>query len=149
MKEILGNNLKQLFFTLDNQDEEITVCTFKNNKYEVWEVPDKLFEDISNMSEEDFEKFAGKNAWWRYATGSVLCSLETGEITIHNQKMIGWVRKPWDDEISNNICFESLTEYLCYFIGASMPKNVVACVVDLAKFNNMKVSELMKKYEGE
>lgn len=63
--------------------------------------------------------------------------------------MIGWVRKPWDDEISNNICFESLTEYLCYFIGASMPKNVVACVVDLAKFNNMKVSELMKKYEGE
>ena len=46
MKEILGNNLKQVFFILDNQDEEIPVCTFRNNRYEVWEVPDKLFEDI-------------------------------------------------------------------------------------------------------
>ena len=63
MKEILGNNLKQVFFILDNQDEEIPVCTFRNNRYEVWEVPDKLFEDISNMSEEDFEKFAGEDAW--------------------------------------------------------------------------------------
>lgn len=149
MKEILGNNLKQLFFILDNQDEEIPVCTFRNNRYEVWEVPDKLFEDISNMSEEDFEKFAGEDAWWRYDMGSVLYAFEIGEITANNQKMIGWIRKPWEEEISTDIKYSSLTEYLCEFIGASTPKNVMACVADLAKFNNMKVSELMKKYEGE
>lgn len=122
MKEILGNNLKQLFFILDNQDEEIPVCTFRNNRYEVWEVPDKLFEDISNMSEEDFEKFAGEDAWWRSSNGSVLYSLDKGEIIINNQKMIGWIKKPWDEEISKDIHYihyQSLLEYLCEFIGAS------------------------------
>lgn len=147
MKEILGNNLKQLFFILDNQDEEIPVCTFRNNRYEVWEVPDKLFEDISNMSEEDFVKFAGEDAWWRSSNGSVLYSLDKGEITINNQKMIGWIRKPWDGEISKDINYQSLTEYLCEFIGASMPRSVVACAIDLAKFNHLTIGELFKKYE--
>lgn len=147
MKEILGNNLKQLFFILDNQDEEIPVCTFRNNRYEVWEVPDKLFEDISNMSEEDFVKFAGEDAWWRSSNGSVLYSLDKGEITINNQKMIGWIRKPWDEEISKDINYQSLSEYLCEFIGASMPRSVVACAIDLAKFNHLTIGELFKKYE--
>ena len=147
MKEILGNNLKQVFFILDNQDEEIPVCTFRNNRYEVWEVPDKLFEDISNMSEEDFEKFAGEDAWWRSSNGSVLYSLDKGEITINNQKMIGWIKKPWNEEISTDIKYSSLTEYLCEFIGASTPLNVVACAMDLAKFNHLIMGELFKKYE--
>jgi hypothetical protein len=147
MKEILGNNLKQLFFILDNQDKEIPVCTFKNNRYEVWEVPDKLFEDISNMSEEEFVKFAGKDAWWRSSNGSVLYSLDKGEITINNQKMIGWIRKPWDEEISTDIKYSSLTEYLCEFIGVSTPHNVVACAMDLAKFNHLLMGELFGKYE--
>lgn len=147
MKEILGNNLKQLFFILDNQDEEIPVCTFRNNRYEVWEVPDKLFEDISNMSEEDFEKFAGEDAWWRSSNGSVLYSLDKGEITINNQKMIGWIKKPWNEEISTDIKYSSLTEYLCEFIGASTPLNVVACAMDLAKFNHLTMGGLFKKYE--
>lgn len=147
MKEILGNNLKQLFFIFDNQDEEIPVCTFRNNRYEVWEVPDKLFEDISNMSEEDFVKFAGEDAWWRSSNGSVLYSLDKGEVTINNQKMIGWIRKPWDEEVSKDIKYSSLTEYLCEFIGASMPKNIVACAMDLAKFNHLLMGELFGKYE--
>ena len=147
MKEILGNNLKQLFFILDNQDEEIPVCTFRNNRYEVWEVPDKLFEDISNMSEEDFEKFAGEDAWWRSSNGSVLYSLDKGEITINNQKMIGWIKKPWDEEISKDINYKSLSEYLCEFIGASTPHNVVAFAKDLVKFNHLSMGELFKKYE--
>nr|DAZ45249.1 MAG TPA: hypothetical protein [Caudoviricetes sp.] len=147
MKEILGNNLKQVFFILDNQDEEIPVCTFRNNRYEVWEVPDKLFEDISNMSEEDFEKFAGEDAWWRSSNGSVLYSLDKGEITINNQKMIGWIKKPWNEEISTDIKYSSLTEYLCEFIGASTPLNVVACAMDLAKFNHLIMGGLFKKYE--
>lgn len=147
MKEILGNNLKQVFFILDNQDEEIPVCTFRNNRYEVWEVPDKLFEDISNISEEEFIKFAGEDAWWRSSNGSVLYSLDKGEITINNQKMIGWIRKPWNEKISKDIKYSSLTEYLCEFIGASTPHNVVACAMDLAKFNHLIMGGLFKKYE--
>lgn len=42
---------------------------------------------------------------------------------------------------------QSLSEYLCEFIGASTPHNVVACVIDLAKFNHLTMCELFKKYE--
>ena len=51
------------------------------------------------------------------------------------------------EEISTDIKYSSLTEYLCEFIGASMPKNVVACAMDLAKFNHLLMGELCGKYE--
>lgn len=44
--------------------------------------------------------------------------------------------------------YKSLTEYLCDGIGASLPKNVVACAMDLAKYNNMSLGELFTEYEG-
>lgn len=54
---------------------------------------------------------------------------------------------PWNKEISKDINYQSLSEYLCEFIGASMPRNVVACAIDLAKFNHLTIGELFKKYE--
>ena len=112
MKEILGNNLEQFFFVLDYPKEYGAVCTYKSNRYEVWLMDDEIFNMISNMSEEDFVKFAGEDAWWRSSSGSVLYSLDKGEVTINNHKMIGWIRKPWDEEISTDIKYSSLTEYL-------------------------------------
>lgn len=147
MKEILGNNLEQFFFVLDYPKEYGAVCTYKSNRYEVWLMDDEIFNMISNMSEEDFVKFAGEDAWWRSSSGSVLYSLDKGEVTINNHKMIGWIRKPWDEEISTDIKYSSLTEYLCEFIGASTPHNVVACAMDLAKFNYLIMGGLFKKYE--
>ena len=44
--------------------------------------------------------------------------------------------------------YNSLTEYLCDGIGASLPKNVVACAMDLAKYNNMSLGDLFTEYEG-
>lgn len=43
--------------------------------------------------------------------------------------------------------YQSLSEYLCEFIGASTPHNVVSCAMDLAKFNYLTMGELFKKYE--
>lgn len=39
-------------------------------------------------------------------------------------------------------------EYLCEHVGASLPRNVVACAMDLAKYNNMSMAELFQNYEG-
>jgi hypothetical protein len=147
MKEILGNNLEQFFFVLDYPKEYGAVCTYKSNRYEVWLMDDEIFNMISNMSEEGFVKFAGEDAWWRSSSGSVLYSLDKGEVIINNHKMIGWIRKSWDEEISTDIKYSSLTEYLCEFIGASTPHNVVACAMDLAKFNHLIMGGLFKKYE--
>ena len=119
MKEILGNNLEQFFFVLDYPKEYVAICTYKSNRYEVWLMDDEIFDMISDMSEEKFVKFAGEDAWWRSSNGSVLYSLDKGEITINNQK----------------------------FIGASMPRSVVACAIDLAKFNHLTMCELFEKYE--
>ena len=55
--------------------------------------------------------------------------------------------KPWDEEISKDINYQSLSEYLCEFIGASMPLSVVACAMDLAKFNYLTMGGLFEKYE--
>lgn len=147
MKEILGNNLKQFFFVLDYPKEYGAICTYKSNRYEVWLMDDEIFDMISDMPEEKFVKFAGEDAWWRSSNGSVLYSLDKGEVTINNQKMIGWIMKPWDEEISKDINYQSLSEYLCEFIGASMPLSVVACAIDLAKFNHLTMGKLFEKYE--
>lgn len=147
MKEILGNNLEQFFFVLDCPKEYVMARTYKSDRYEVWSMPDEVFDMISDMSEEKFVKLAGEDAWWRSSNGSVLYSLDKGEITINNKKMIGWIRKLWDEEISKDINYQSLSEYLCEFIGASTPNNVVACTMDLAKFNNMTMGQLFSKYE--
>ena len=147
MKEILGNNLEKFFFVLDYPKEYVAICIYKSNRYEVWLMDDEIFDMIADMSEEKFVKFAGEDAWWRSSNGSVLYSLDKGEVTINNQKMIGWIRKPWNEEISKDINYQSLSEYLCEFIGASMPRNVVACAMDLAKFNHLTMGELFKKYE--
>lgn len=147
MKEILGNNLERFFFVLDSPKEYVTVRTYKSNRYEVWLVEDEIFDIIADISEEKFVKIAGEDAWWRSSNGSVLYSLNKGEVTINNQKMIGWIRKPWNGEISKDINYQSLSEYLCEFIGVSMPHNVVACAMDLAKLNHLTMGELFKKYE--
>lgn len=148
MKEILGNNLELFFSVLDYPKEYGALCTYKGKKYEVWLMDDEIFDMIADMPEEEFVKFAGEDAWWRSSNGSVLYSLDKGEVIINNQKMIGWIRKPWDEEISKDIKYQSLSEYLCEFIGASMPRSVVACAIDLAKFNHLTMGELFEKYES-
>lgn len=147
MKEILGNNLKRFFFVLDYPKEYGSICTYKSNRYEVWLMEDEIFDMIADISEEKFVKLASEDAWWRSSNGSVLDLLDEGEVTINNQKMIGWIRKPWGKEISKDINYQSLSEYLCEFIGASMPHNVVACAMDLSKFNHLTMGGLFKKYE--
>lgn len=147
MKEILGNNLERFFFVLDSPKEYVTVRTYKSNRYEVWLMEDEIFNMIADISEEKFVKLAGEDAWWRSSNGSVLNLLDKGEVTINNQKMIGWIRKPWEKKISKDINYQSLSEYLCEFIGASTPHNVVACAMDLAKFNHLTMGGLFKKYE--
>ena len=61
MIEILGNNLQNFF---DSVDEEYTDAEIKyaGSRYEVWEISDKLFKRMCDMSEEEFIGIAGENA---------------------------------------------------------------------------------------
>ena len=100
------------------------------------------------MTEEQFVELAGEETWWRSSSGSNLSILERGAININNKEMIGWLEKPYGMNIYHDLSYKSLTEYLCEFIGASTEKNVCACVMDLAKYNDMTMGELFETYEG-
>ena len=161
MKEILGENLKKFFDNVDKDSKHADI-TYAGNKYEVWQVSDELFEQMCKMSEEDFYKLAGWRAWWRQSDGS---NLGVPYITyfIKGKTIKAWEcrdRSDWcygcqcDDEESCVECmdysreFSSLLEYLCDEVGASVEKNVCACAMDLAKYNDMTMGELFTKYEG-
>lgn len=145
MKEILGNNLEQLFNSETNGNR-----TYKGDRYEVWEITNEMFDIMCDMSEELFIELAGENAWWRSADGSVLSVPDT-KVYINGHEMLGWAGEPWEDEDEDEefeIYASNLSNYLCDVIGASQPRNVCALAVDLAKYNNMTMGELFTKYEG-
>lgn len=144
MVEILGNNLKQFFDAIDNPPNDADI-TYAGNEYEVWKVSDELFQKICVMSEEEFIKLAGEDAWWRQSYGSNLGSPDV-KFEVNSKYLVGWDSPIYDSKIGNT--YEDLSEYLCDCIGVSQPRNVCACATDLAKYNNMTMGELFKKYEG-
>lgn len=152
MKEILENNLEKFFDRIFLTEDEIIFRSYKGKDYEVWSVPDVIFEEMCNMEEEKFLSVAGEDAWWRSSDGSVLWYLQTGDVTINGRNIIAWIEKRstsyGSTDIYFNMKFSSLTEYLCDFIGASLPKNICACAMDLAKYNNMSMGKLFELYEG-
>lgn len=77
----------------------------------------------------------------RAGGGSVLGVPDT-KFIISGEEMVGWnTRGEYE-----NFQYAKLTDYLCYGIGASQLKNVCACCVDLAKYNDMTMAELFEKY---
>lgn len=138
--EILGNKLKRFFDTVDNLQNDAEI-TYAGNRYEVWEVSEDLFNKMRDMSEEKFVELAGEDAWWRSSEGSVLGVPDT-KFIISGKEMVGWnTRGEYE-----NFQYAKLTDYLCNGIGASQPKNVCACAMDLAKYNDMTMAELFEKY---
>lgn len=143
--EILGGDLKNFFSKLNNSPDEVE-NTYCGDRFEVWDVSENLYNKMCDMSEEEFLKLAGEDAWWRNCEGSNLQYLERGTININGKKMIGWIEM-YGKNISYNLSYHSLSEYLCEFIGVSTGKNVCACAKDLAKYNNMTMEELFAEYE--
>ena len=147
MKEILGGNLKRFFDTVDNKYNDAEI-TYANERYEIWEVSDNLFTLMCNMSEEEFVELAGEDAWWRQSEGSNL-GVPYEKNVVNGHKLISWSKGYFDCESSRRSKkYESLSDYLCNCVGASQPRNVCACAMDLAKYNNMTMGELFRKYEG-
>lgn len=147
MKEILGGNLKRFFDTIDKNCSNVEI-TYANNRYEVWKVSDSLFKYMCDMSEEEFVELAGDEAWWRSSDGSNLGTPYEKNI-VNGHKLISWSRGYFDcEESRSSKKYESLSDYLCNCVGASQPRNVCALAMDLAKYNNMTMAELFRKYEG-
>lgn len=151
MKEVLGNNLEKFFRRIEYPcDGGMFERTYKGIDYEVWAMTDNIFDIICDYSEDEFVKLAGEDAWWRSSTGSVL-GKPTSRAIVNGKYLICWDDNYYfPDEYEEESCkkYNSLTEYLCNRVGVSLPKNIVACAMDLAKYNNMSLGDLFTEYEG-
>jgi hypothetical protein len=150
MVEILGGNLKTFMDSVDKNCEAADI-TYAGEDYEVWEVSDELFQRMSNMPEDEFFKLAGKDAWWRGCSGSVLGAPDK-EAFINGELIVCWdnnyyLLDEYEDAPIKH--FDSLTKYLCDCVGASQPTNVCALAIDLAKYNGISMAELFEIYEGD
>ena len=68
------------------------------------------------------------------------------EFEVNGETLIGWDSPIYSSKIGHK--YKSLSDYLCNCVGASQPRNVCACAMDLAKYNDMTMGELFDKYEG-
>jgi hypothetical protein len=168
--EILGDKMHKVFkeYKIEYKRTYNKRCNPKRNydpHYEVYEISQN---DLKKL-EEVFELPYG--AWWRYARG---CNLGTpfDFFTVNGKELIAWggrkrddLRDDWDEEPDEEKAayhysfkeyeetnypykYETLTEYMCEEIGASMESNVCALAVDLARANGLTMAKLFELYEG-
>lgn len=170
MREIIGEHMHNVFDALGINPKE----TFKGNigywnDFSVWEISDEDFETLCNMSDRDFKKYSIDLPWWRYAEGSNQGVPDYG-FTVNGEKLIAWYNADRDEDLIEDFenedeadkeggleqyiatwhetTFPTLTDYLCSELGATTERNVCALAVDLAKYNNITMAELFRKYGG-
>lgn len=141
--EILGNNLKRFFDTLDKAYESEVM--YSGKEYEVWDITEDQYKIMCAMTEEGFASIAGDDSWWRSSQGTILGIPDT-EFKVNGEYLLGWNSPLYGDKSDQE--YANLAEYLCECIGVSVPKNVCACCMDLAKYNDMTMAELFQKYQG-
>lgn len=168
--ELLGNKMHKVFKENGIEYKRTYSKRCNPNKeydphYEVYEISPH---DMKKL-EEVFELPYG--AWWRYAKG---CNLGTpfDIFTVNGKEIIAWggpsrdyLREDWNNEpdeekAAYNYSFskyeeamasykyDTLTDYMCYEIGASTETNVCALAVDLARANGLNMAKLFELYEG-
>lgn len=121
------------------------ILTYDNEAiYKVYEVPDEDFKILDN---EPDVTGTWIDCGWRYSDGSNIGQPQD-KLIVNNKELICWYEKDIDeDDELYKYDYDDLLEYLYYNMGCSMFKNVCALSMDLAKYNNLKLSELFKIYQ--
>ena len=127
-------------------------CTYgyEETLYQVYEVSDedfkKMSDDASTRSMDDGNWKAGG---WRWCEGSN--QGEPNATLIVKGEELRCRAEPVEDDEEEEPYYSDyidLLEYLEMEKGCSSFKNVCALAKDLAKYNNMTMSELFRKYQG-
>lgn len=168
--EILGDNMESMF-----KDFGISYKKTYNRKrnpkkkfdphYEVYEISQNDMKRLEEVVEWP------DGSWWRWAKGSNM-GTPFSFFTVNGKELIAWdgykredLRDDWADEPDEEKAayhyslkeyeetryphkYDTLTEYMCEELGASIEKNVCALAVDLARANGMTMAQLFKTYEG-
>lgn len=117
--------------------------TYSGPEYGVCEVTE---EEFKILCDEPDIKDTWVNCGWRYCKGSNQ-EKPSQKVLINNKEIIAW----YDDSLDFDSEEERFGDLLTYFViemGVCQPKNICALSVDLAKYNNIKLSELFNIYQG-
>lgn len=164
MKEIIGENLNKRFSKLGIKGK----CTYMNKQgywenFSVWELCDEDYDRLCLMTDSEWDNAGDKNdgAWWRGAVGSNLgdvnCDIVINHVSIRAWEVTLDDRYLMCDEDIEDIeylketlkTYPDILTYFCSGFGVSTESNVCALAVDLARQNNISMSELFKTYGGE
>ena len=155
MLEILTmGNIKKDFDRIGIQLRQ----TYKGKEYGVCEVTDKELDTLCDDPDIPYTWIA---CGWRYCEGSNQ-EKPSKKVLINNKEIIAWYDDIWEFDseeekqaylkehngIIEPVEYTNLLEYLCDEMGCCQPINICALTKDLAKYNNMKLSELFKIYQG-
>lgn len=165
--EIIGQNLSYVFNKLNISNFK---CTYVCDRFCVYEIDDSGLEKLNNITDEYWEENF-KCCWYRCAEGSNLGNVNF-EFIINGSKIKAWRSESKNIEAIKEyneldedekqeyknlgeyikewfiFSYDNLLNYYCFELGVSTERNICAVSVDLAKQNNMKISELFKKYNG-
>lgn len=121
------------------------VLTYSSDSthYMVYEVTQNEFKILCDEPDIDG---TWKECGWRHCDGSNM-GYPNARIKINEEKIKCWFEEFEDEQIYLED-YDDLLEYINEECGATTFKNVCALTVDLAKYNNMKLSELFNKYQG-
>jgi hypothetical protein len=120
--------------------------TYDNGEYQVWEIDNADHGRICKFTDKEWHDDWG---WWRSAIGSNLGSVNARYIINHHYI------NAWDGysrTSGNRLWNRQYNHFLQYFrdeLGVSAESNVCAVSVDLAIQNNMTMTELFAKFQGD
>lgn len=148
MREILGKVSPKAFEVLDVKAK----LTFESASYEVWEMSESEYQGLCAVPDKTWNDNWG---WWRGANGSVMDN-PTDTYTINGVEIIAFDGSRRVDNIEENKTleedeqwiidpkdgFSSLMSYFHHELELSQPRNVTAICIDIAKLNDIKLSEL-------
>lgn len=114
-------------------------------QFKIYEVKDCEFETLCN--EPNLEG-TWEDCGWRHYEGSNM-GIPKDEVIVNNKSLKCWYYNDIDEEEDDErFEYDNLLEYFCWHLGASTFTNVCSLATDLAKYNNIKISELFTDYQG-
>lgn len=149
MKEILTSGDCKIDFQRLGINPTLTYGN-DETEYNVYELSEDEFEILCN--EPDIEG-TWENCGWRHCTGSNK-GFVNNTLSINNKELKCWYEEEFEEDLDEleeeefKPEYEDLLTYLCDECGCSTFKNVCALTTDLAKVNNLKLSQLFKEYQG-
>ena len=144
--EILAGNMDPYFKRTGIKAQKKWEGTTDGCDYQVWKIDQDEFKKLAATSNNSYKE----DEWWRSAESSNMGE-PMAEYIINGKKILVWdgeCREEYEEDCDEEREYENLADYLCYEIGASELRNIVALAADLAAQNGMTMAELFKTYQG-